>query len=583
LTLRKEVDFAMSRLARLVGVALATVGLAASVFGAITETWRKFYDAGSGLDSTADMVVTADGFAYVVGTSELNFNTDIWVAKYNDQGTRVWTKRYDRAGSDDVGIGIVVDSEGNVIVTGTTKDATFNRDITIVKYNSAGTQLWAKHYNGGQDTARAIALDTNNNIYVAGDYEGSPGAIVMLKYLPNGNVDWTRLHSAAGIRDEARDIVVSPQGDVFTCGYSRRLGSQEDMVLISYTTSGITNWVQFFDGPAGGSDIANAVAVDSAGRPIITGSSSGVGTDSDIWTIKRQVNGSALWDVRLDGGVGGGDSGNSVVVDSQDNVIVGGRLYTGSRSDMATIKYDSLGNQLWLKTYSSSGGTELEETRHVTVDQFDNVYSTGSSLALTCIKYSPTGTVVGVMRPSHSVLDRGAACGVASMGRVFVAGTWYISTSNEDVVVLMYTHTTDFTGQLTMQALAGPYPTVIPVDIREAGTQNVILVVNMSVNATGAITMQVPPGDWDLSIRYQNWLRRTMPLLSPGRPSTVNPTLLNGDPTLDNFVDLLDLNAILSQFASSPGVGFVDLDKDGEVGLSDLGACLVNFGQPGDN
>jgi len=86
-----------------------------------------------------------------------------------------------------------------------------------------------------------------------------------------------------------------------------------------------------------------------------------------------------------------------LAVDNSGNVYVTG-LSTGSGTyfDYATIKYDSLGNQLWVTRYDGPGN-HMDGARSIAVDNAGNVYVTGESDAsitnsdYATIKYGPDG------------------------------------------------------------------------------------------------------------------------------------------------------------------------------------------------
>ena len=65
------------------------------------------------------------------------------VVKYNSSGTKQWSYQYGTS-SDDFGEGIVVDSAGNLYVTGRTSGNFYgnvnagNSDVFLMKLNSSG-------------------------------------------------------------------------------------------------------------------------------------------------------------------------------------------------------------------------------------------------------------------------------------------------------------------------------------------------------------------------------------------------------------------------------------------------------------
>ena len=84
---------------------------------------------------------------------------------------------------------MAVDVQGNYVVVGYESLANMKVDILVRKYNSAGTQLWTKTYNGNlddNDQAYFVAVDGGANAYVAG-YETVAGPLTqawLRKYAP---------------------------------------------------------------------------------------------------------------------------------------------------------------------------------------------------------------------------------------------------------------------------------------------------------------------------------------------------------------------------------------------------------------
>ncbi len=101
----------------------------------------------------------------------------------DSNGNWLWAKQAGGT-SEEWGIGVAVDSNGNSYVTGFYQEsATFGtitltssggNDIFVAKLDSNGNWLWAKQAGGtSYDEGVSIAVDTNGNSYVTGDFSGS--------------------------------------------------------------------------------------------------------------------------------------------------------------------------------------------------------------------------------------------------------------------------------------------------------------------------------------------------------------------------------------------------------------------------
>ena len=101
-------------------------------------------------------------------------NMDIFLVKYNDGGTKQWTKQLGTSGND-YGYGMTVDSSDNIYVTGMTYgglDGNTNSgdtDLYLVKYNSSGTKQWTQQLGtSAGDRGQGVTVDSSGNIYVSG-------------------------------------------------------------------------------------------------------------------------------------------------------------------------------------------------------------------------------------------------------------------------------------------------------------------------------------------------------------------------------------------------------------------------------
>jgi hypothetical protein len=139
--------------------------------------WSAEYHRTSGYCEANSITVDKIGNVYVTGVAPGGpGNDDIGTVKYNSSGIQQWVVIYNGPGnSNDAGNDILVDSIGNIYVTGFSTGTSNNYDFSTIKYSQYGQQLWSILYNGTGnfwDESFAISLDNSGNIYICGR---SPG------------------------------------------------------------------------------------------------------------------------------------------------------------------------------------------------------------------------------------------------------------------------------------------------------------------------------------------------------------------------------------------------------------------------
>jgi hypothetical protein len=341
------------------------------------------------------------------------YDYDYTTIKYGADGTQLWVATYNGPGDFyDEANAIALDQSGNVYVTGTSNLGGYGtgsgvQEYATIKYDGNGNELWVAQYHGpvqGYDCANAIAVDVHGNVFVTG-YSGSHehelnGSIYFfsdyatIEYDTEGHQLWVARYSAPdGGYSSASALALDSSGSVYVTGYSRGAydESNQDYVTVKYDAAGQQLWVARHDGPASKWDWAKDIAVDDWGNAYVTGyvTCDDEGTShTDYATVKYDTNGNEWW-VRGYGSPPTADNGAltdeayAIAVDSAGNAYVTGQGTYGDNhghfdGDCVTIKYDTNGTQLWVARYngSSSGG---DSTTTIVLDDNDNVYVAGYS------------------------------------------------------------------------------------------------------------------------------------------------------------------------------------------------------------
>lgn len=164
--------------------------------------WAKNIGSG-GIDGVSSFILDDNGNIYIIGSftsfnsDSTDFdpgtgtaylipvggNADVFFAKYDSDGNYLWAKSIGSV-STDVGYGIKLDSNDNILITGYFSgqadfdpgpDTSFiivtGSNTFFAKYDSSGNYLWSKHL-AGYNTGYNIYLDASENIFLCGGLYG---------------------------------------------------------------------------------------------------------------------------------------------------------------------------------------------------------------------------------------------------------------------------------------------------------------------------------------------------------------------------------------------------------------------------
>ena len=324
---------------------------------------------GGQIDKCTGITQDNFGFVYATGVSWGSNSTkeDYATIKFGEDGDYIWAVRYDGPGHNlDYASAITIDNAGNVYVTGWSRSGGDygSEDYCTIKYNNNGQQLWVARYDGAvgsecyyYDYANAIVVDNAGNVYVTGESWGNDdlnGDYLTVKYNSNGVLQWAKRYNGPSSKnDKALSINLDANSNVYVTGGSEQQGKGYDYLTVKYNASGQQQWASRYDGPAYLNDIASELRVDGMGNVFVTGSSHGGNSKLDYATIKYNTSGQQQWLKRYTNTpINDTDAATGIDLDVYGHVYVTGySKSSGTASyDFVTIKYNnSTGNQDWLK------------------------------------------------------------------------------------------------------------------------------------------------------------------------------------------------------------------------------------------
>jgi hypothetical protein len=438
-SVKSAVEFPRSRLAALCSPTLIlclVLGLMDfTVAAQIQQAWVAKYNNGitNGNHQALKMALDPSGNIYVLGVSQnANTNTGYVTIKYALNGNQLWAARYDSTNFPSATpAGFAVDSLGNVVVTGNAVTLKYDMNgnqlwsatnnaqavaidsgqnvyltgvssnFTTMKLNPAGSNLWTATwiYYGLSNLSQVIAVDTSSNVYVAGR-ESLPldqyiwVDVGILKYDQNGNqlweANWPEGSSAVDVHVDG--LVLDSSGNAYY-GANFAGNGGEEFTTAKCDNDGSPGWVAY-DPTGNGASVCAGLGLDTLGDVLVTGKNAHYPPLPSYGTYKIDTNGNYVWGALYPMSSYGSSGALALALDSANNVYVtGSSTITNTGSDIATLKYDSNGNQLWVQRYNGPGNGN-DAGNAIAVDNAGNVYvagyetETNGSTGMVLIKYS---------------------------------------------------------------------------------------------------------------------------------------------------------------------------------------------------
>ncbi len=337
------------------------------------------------------------------------------------------------------GVGVTVDSAGNVFVASTTYSEDFDGainehhgeslesdevwgDAYVAKLSPMGETLWVRYLGGGfEDRAMSVAVDAEGNVVVVGStmsedfsgamngYHGGWADTFVAKLSTTGELLWAK-YLGGSRKDDGLDIAIGPADEILVTGWTNSVdfsgalnhphGVGEDgwwwwgdAFVAKLSADGELLWSTYVGGTD--DDGGLAISVDAVGNAYITGftesddlgeaNNSFVGGYYDAFLAKVSPEGALLWTTYFGGS--GEESGFGIAVaDCGDVFVTGGTLstdlaganneYYGGIADGFVARFSPSGTLLW-STYI--GGRGQESGFDIAIDADGYAWVTGGT------------------------------------------------------------------------------------------------------------------------------------------------------------------------------------------------------------
>lgn len=309
----------------------AALGFISKFDNAGVLLWSTYYANGV---TTAFLEVDKNDHLYLCGNTSSTFlptmsnntffqptsggGTDAFITKFDNAGNILWSTYYGGAGPDNAS-SVSTDSNGNVFLAGTTTSTNFplqnagtyfegnfagTPNAFIIKFDPAGTRLWATYFKG--INSPVVNNDLNGNLYLAASSNNTnvpvfnPGGpayyqavingsidVVMAKFDNSGNQLWTTYFGGSGF-EQGVSLDTDKFGNVFLTGYTNSTNlplqnagtywqsaisstTSTELFISKFGSNGSLVWSTYFGGTRNEVMSSNDnVEVDTCGNVYVT-------------------------------------------------------------------------------------------------------------------------------------------------------------------------------------------------------------------------------------------------------------------------------------------------------------------------
>ncbi len=302
----------------------------------------------------------------------------------------------------------VLDSQGNVYATSNAWS------YTTGKLDPDGRQLWTRSVLGGTGTQSLdLAVDSQDNVVVAGYQEGIGGGFLTTKYDPDGNTLWSVITSH-GLSDEGFRVAIDAADNIYVTGRSFTPLFAHIYQTVKFAPDGNELWFDRFEHFGGE---PRAIDVTPDGRVMVTGDSANL-----FGTICYDTDGGVLWWDTFPG-LDGAEHG---VITPAGDVYVSGTAIVGS-SIGAVLHYSPSGTLEWVGTYNTPGSA-WDRYRRLAVHSDGSVVAVGQGgpgyLSWSVVRFNSNGDLAWAVAQPDSNSNDGWATDVAldAAGAAYVTG-----------------------------------------------------------------------------------------------------------------------------------------------------------------
>jgi len=251
-----------------------------------TLAWAKSAISNSSWEKANGVVELSDGTLGVAGRHgdgavfgagepnetalEASGHADIFIARYNEDGTLLWVKGAGGTSFEDEGAAICALSDDSMVITGsfgrdavfgagepnetTLHEASDSGDVFVARYDKDGSLLWARR--GGSATLWDHGMGLSplpDDSFIATGWHGPASSfndtplgsdgrndVFVIRYTQDGEILWAHRAGGSEYGDEGRAVTILSDGTILVTGSLRHVATygEDTPNEISFTSAG---------------------------------------------------------------------------------------------------------------------------------------------------------------------------------------------------------------------------------------------------------------------------------------------------------------------------------------------------------
>ena len=230
--------------------------------------WEETY-GGEGYDEIFVLEACKDGGYVLAGvtTTEAEGSWDFWLCRVTEEGELLWMNPYGGPEEDWPLSGVVETADGGFVAVGGTKSfGAGDKDMWLVKVDSAGNMVWNKTYGtDGTDNGSGVAALKDGGFAIIGS---SPSGPQIIRTDSSGNEVWQK--AIGGMGDAPHGVVEMADGGFIVQGNTTSMGAgSHDFWLLRLDGMGNQLWETAFGDEH--SNVSTDFAVLPGGQFIVAG------------------------------------------------------------------------------------------------------------------------------------------------------------------------------------------------------------------------------------------------------------------------------------------------------------------------